>query len=84
MASSSLLYCIKDDDRQHAQSVLPLTSDLFKLKESLKESIPECCKAVNECPTRQSYISPKDVALTSIIQFNKQRSAEAFRVLVNS
>ena len=72
------------DNKHKKVNLLPLTSDLVKLNESLQESIPECCKAVNECQSHQSYISLVDITLTSIILFNKQRSAEASRVHVDS
>lgn len=80
--SSVALKTMTDDKRK--KDVLPLTSDLLKIKNHLDKSIPELCTALRDECSRQNYNNLVDHLLTSIILFNKRRSGEASKMLLES
>jgi len=81
---SSVALKTMTDDKRKKEDVLPLTSDLLKIKNHLDKSIPELCTALRDECSSQNYNSLVDHLLTSIILFNKRRSGEASKMLLES
>ena len=54
------------------------------MKNYLDKSLPKCREALNEQPDCSNYNNILNVTLTSVILFNKRRSGEASRMLIES
>jgi len=81
---SSVALKTMKDDRRKKQDLLPLTSDLVKVRTYLDKSVVEYCEALNEHADTDNYSSLVSITLTSVILFNKRRSGEASRMLIES
>jgi len=79
---SSVALKTMTDDKRKKQDLLPLTSDLVKVKEHLDKSISEYCEALNGCANSQNYNKLIDITLTSVILFNKRQSGEASKMYI--
>ena len=66
--SSVALKTMKDDKRKK-QDLLPLTSDLDKVRTYLDKSVVEYCEALNEHADTDNYSSLVSITLTSVILF---------------
>lgn len=66
--SSVALKTMKDDKRKK-QDLLPLTSDLVKVRTYLDKSVVEYCEALNEHADTDNYSSLVSITLTSVILF---------------
>lgn len=70
--------------KANTPDVLPVTSDLIKLKQFMKEESHRCVAAIKECPSPETWTALVDVTLGRIILFNKRRSGEAAKLLIKS
>lgn len=81
---SSIALRTMKDDKRNKPDLIPLTSDLMKMKNYLQESIQQSFEKLNAVPNKANYMNLVDVALSRIILFNKRRGGEAARMLVSS
>ena len=72
------------DDKRNKPDLIPLTSDLVKLKTYLEQSATQCSEALNSIPNVANYMNLVDVTLSRIILFNKRRGGETGRMLISS
>jgi len=72
------------DDQRNKPDLIPITSDLVKLKTYLQQSARECSEALNSIPNVGNYMNLVDVILSRIILFNKRRGGETGRMLISS
>jgi hypothetical protein len=81
--SSVALRTITDNQRDKPD-LIPLTSDLIKLKNYLVSRVSYCIGQLKSTCSRTEYNNLIDVTLSRIILFNKRRGGEASRMLVSS
>ena len=72
------------DNKRNKPDLIPLTSDLVKLRTFLQDSARQCSEALNSEPNVANYMNLIDVTLSKIILFNKRRGGETARMLISS
>ena len=64
--------------------LLPVTSDLVKLRSYLLVEIDVRCEALSQAPSPHTWMSLVEAVLSRLILFNKRRGGEAARMLIKS
>ena len=61
--------------------ILPVTSDLIKLRQFLLDEIQVRCRSLEQHPSPENWTALVEVCLSRLIVFNKRRGGEASRLL---
>lgn len=71
------------DDRKHNQpQILPVTSDLVKMRKYVLEEVEELVNNLKEDPNTTTWTRFAEVTATRVIVFNKRRGGEAAKLRV--
>ena len=81
--SSSSLASLKQK-RYNNPDVLPLTSDLLKLRQYLSREIPRLSRELEDTVSSVTYRSLIELVYTRLVIFNKRRCGETARLLLDA